>query len=109
MTPIIIITCKFANCDVELSIFRNKTEYKHQEITAANIHKSPEVKYRLYKLFKLPFKIIENAPRRDKIIPANCSLVVFVLKINHEKPIIITGATDAIRVELITIVVLRDM
>ena len=64
---------------------------------------------RLYKLLKLPVNIIENAPKRDKIIPANCSLVVFVLKINHEKPIIITGATDAISVELITIVVCREI
>ena len=50
-----------------------------------------------------------NIPRRDKIIPANCNIEVLVLNINHEKPIIITGATDAMSVELITIVVRREI
>ena len=56
---------------VLLSIFFSNTEYKHQEITAANIHKSPAVKYKLYKLFKLPFRTIAKAPSKDKTIPVN--------------------------------------
>ncbi len=66
---------------------------------------SPEVKYKLNKLFRFPLRIIENAPNKDKKIPANCNIVVLVLKINHEKPIINTGAIEAIRVELIIKVV----
>ena len=54
-----------------LSIFLSKTEYKHQETTAHNIHKSPDVKYKLYKLFKLPFRTIAKAPSKDKTIPVN--------------------------------------
>ena len=56
-----------------------------------------------------PFKIIEKAPNSDIKIPKNCKKFVFVLKINHEKPIIITGDADAIKVELITCVVCKDM
>ena len=73
--------------------------------------KKPEIyfKKKLYKLSKLPFKIMEKAPIRDKIMPANWSFVVLVLNNSQEKPIIITGAIEAINVELITIEERREI
>ena len=67
------------------------------------------MKYKLNKLFIFPLRIIEKAPSKDRKIPANCNVVVLVLKINHEKPIIKTGAIEAMRVELIIKVVWREM
>ena len=105
----IIITSKLASWGIDVSIFFNRTEYKHQDITAANIQISPIVKLRVYRLFKFPFKIIAKAPNKDKIIPISWSLEILVRNISQEKPIIITGAVDAIIVEFKTKVVCREI
>ena len=98
-----------ANWDNLESIFLRRTEYKPQENTAINIQISPGVKYKLNKLVISPFKTIQKAPNKDKKIPINCRKVVLVWKINHEKPIIKTGAIEAIKEELITRVVCREI
>ena len=103
-----IITSKVASWDKVLSIFFNRTEYKPHEKTAASIHKSPIVKSKLTKLFKLALEIIRRTPIIDNIIPKNCIKYVWVLKINHEKSIINSGVIEAIIEELITIDVCRD-
>ena len=60
-------------------------------------------------MFKFPFKIIAKAPNKDKIIPINCSFETLVRNISQEKPIIITGAVDAIIVEFKTKVVCNEI
>ena len=53
--------------------------------------------------------MIAKAPNKDKIIPISWSFDILVRNINQEKPIIITGAVDAIIVEFKTKVVCNEI
>ena len=86
-----------------MSIFFNKTEYNPHEKTAANIHKSPLVKFKFIKFIKSALEIISMTPKIEKIMPKNWIGYVGVLKINQEKKIINNGVMDVIIDELITI------
>ena len=52
---------------------------------------------------------MQNAPIKDREIPKNWIEVVLVLKINHEKKIIRTGVVEAIKEELMTRVVFKEI